>query len=130
MHTEPLAADDLHHLALLYLSVAYEADNDFDPAEHHTVLSLVQRWAPSLTAFEANGIVDVALKGLRSGLADAPEALARTLGATLSLRQRRRVLADLGLVARADGFLTVQEAQIIRRIRVALEAPSGDGGGA
>jgi uncharacterized tellurite resistance protein B-like protein len=126
MPPESLNADDLHHLVLLYLSVAYEADNEFDPAEHHTVLRLVQQWMPTVTAAEADSLVATALKALRSGMTEPPETLARMVGTVLTPKQRRRVLADLGLVARADGYLTVQEARIIRRDRAALEAPATD----
>jgi uncharacterized tellurite resistance protein B-like protein len=126
MPPESLNADDLHHLVLLYLSVAYEADNEFDPAEHHTVLRLVQQWMPTVTAAEADSLVATALKALRSGMTEPPETLARMVGTVLTPKQRRRVLADLGLVARADGYLTVQEARIIRRVRAALEAPATD----
>lgn len=121
--SEPLRTDDLHHLVLLYLSVAYAADNSFDPAEHQTVLQLVRNWMPSLSPAEADGVVDTALKALRGGMTEAPETLARTVGTLLNRKQRRRVLADLGLIARADGFLTVQEARMIRRVRAALDAP-------
>lgn len=117
----PLRTDDLHHLVLLYLSVAYAADNSFDPAEHHTVLKLVRQWMPCLSPGEADGIVDTALKALKGGMTEAPETLAQTVGTLLTPEQRRRVLADLGLVARADGFLTVQEARMIRRVRAALD---------
>lgn len=125
--SEPLRTADLHHLVLLYLAVAYEADNDFDPAEQQTVLSLVHQWMPSLSPDEANGVVNIALTALRSGMTETPETLARTVGTLLTPKQRRRVLADLGLIARADGFLSVSEAQMIRRVRAALDAPDADG---
>lgn len=120
MPSEILSADDLHHLVLLYLSVAYEADRHFDPAEHHTILRLVRRWMPTLTPAEADGIVDTALTALQSGMTAPPEMRTRAAAAILAPELRRRVLTDLGQVARADGILTVQEAQVIRRVRAAL----------
>lgn len=118
--TEPLATDDLHKLVLLYLSVAYDSDRNFDPAEHHMVLRLIRQWMPGLTPSEVDAIVDTALKAIRSGMTDDLETLAHAVGVGLSPRLRRRVLTDLGKIARADGFLSVQEASIIRRVRAVL----------
>lgn len=123
---EPISADDLHHLVLLYLSVAYEADHSFDPSEQHTILRLVRQWMPSLAPAEANGVVATALTALQSGMTGPPETLARAVGTGLTPALRRRVLADLGRVARADGFLTVQEARVIRRVRTALAIKDPD----
>ena len=127
---ELLSTDDLHHLVLLYLSVAYEADHHFDPAERHTILLLIHQWRPALAPAEANGIVDTALTALQSGMTAPPETLARAVAAMLAPELRRRVLTDLGQVARADGFLSVQEARIIRRVRTALESADTDNAGA
>lgn len=118
--TEPLATDDLHKLVLLYLSVAYDSDRNFDPAEHHMVLRLIRQWMPGLAPSEVDAIVDTALKAIRSGMTDDLETLAHAVGVGLSPRLRRRVLTDLGKIARADGFLSVQEASIIRRVRAVL----------
>lgn len=119
---EPLAADDLHNLVLLYLAVAYEADNNFDPAEHHTILRLLRRWMPGLPPADADAVLNTAFSALRSGMTLDLESLAQAVGAVLSARLRRRVLTDLGQIARADGFLSVQEASTIRRVRAALGA--------
>ena len=116
-----IAADDLHTLVLLYLSVAYESDRNFDPAEHHLVLHLLRRWMPGLTTAEAEAIVDTAFHAVRSGMSEEPEVLARTMGAVLPPKLRLRVLTDLGQIAQADGYLSVEEASTIRRIRTAFD---------
>ena len=117
---QALATDDLYLLVLLYLSVAYESDHDFDPAEHHAILGLLRRWMPDLAKSETGRIVDTAYNAVRSGMGPDLESLARSLGAKLSASRRRRVLTDLGQIARADGFLSVEEASIIRRVRASL----------
>ena len=117
---QSLAADDLHALVLLYLSVAYESDHNFDPAEQHAVLGLLRRWVPQQEQEETERLLDTAFQALRGGVKHDLEALAQRLGAVLSAPLRRRVLTDLGQIARADGFLSVEEASIIRRVRTAL----------
>jgi uncharacterized tellurite resistance protein B-like protein len=123
----PIAADDLHTLVLLYLSVAYESDRSFDPAEQHIVLRLLRWWMPDLTTSDAGAIVDTAHKAVRSGMSDPPDVLARTMGAVLSPQLRRRVLSDLGQIAQADGYLSVEEASTIRRIRTAFDMDEANG---
>lgn len=126
MPPDSLDAVDLNRLVLLYLAVAYEADDHFDPAEHQTVLRILRRWMPSLTVSEANSIVDTALKALRGGMTEDPETLARAIGTNLTPELRRTVLSNLGQVARADGYLSVNEARVIRRVRAALETVGVD----
>lgn len=127
MTPDSLSAVDLHRLVLLYLAVAYEADDHFDPAEHQTVLRILRRWMPEMTITEANGVVDTALKALQGGMTEDPETLARAVGTNLTPEMRRRVLSNLGQVARADGYLSVNEARVIRRVRAALETVGVDG---
>ncbi len=107
----------VHTLVLLYLAVAYGADEDFDPAERLTVVALVQRWFPYIETATAEGIVDTASAAARAH----PDlnVLAAELGEVLAPELRRRVLADLGVIARADGSLSVAEAEVIGRIRAA-----------
>lgn len=120
-----LAAADLHSLVLLYLSVAYESDQNFDPAEQNAVLGLLRQWMPNQTADEAEALVDTTFQAVRSGRKNDPALLARSLGAVLPPHLHRRVLTDLGQIARADGFLSVEEASVIRRVRAALGTVEG-----
>ncbi|MEM1041231.1 MAG: TerB family tellurite resistance protein [Bacteroidota bacterium] len=117
MPDSSLHPQHLHTLVLLHLSVAYGADDDFDPAERYVVVDLVQRWLPYLTVDTVESVVDTAFKAARSGMVGTPEALAAALGDALTPDLQRRVLADLGHVARADGSLSVSEADVISRIR-------------
>lgn len=121
MSAVPLSSLDLQRLVLLYLTVAYETDGNFDPAEHNTILRIVHRWVPAMSMDEVNSVVDAAFKTLDGGTTDSPETLARAVGTNLSPEMRRRVLSNLGQVARADGYLSISEARVIRRVRAALE---------
>ena len=107
----------LHHLVLLYLSVAYEADQHFDPLERQAVIQLASQWVPSLSPKRIEEVVDAAFSAARSGHAMEVDQLARELGTMLTPEQRRHVLTDLGQIARADGYLTAGEASTISRIR-------------
>lgn len=122
-----LSAVDLRRLVLLYLSVAYETDKNFVSTEHDTILRIVHRWVPSMTMDEIDGVVDAAHEAIRSGTAETPETLARAVGTNLSPAMRRRVLSNLGQVARADGYLSISEARVIRRVRAALETVGAQG---
>lgn len=109
--------DHLHRLILLYLSVAYETDHHFDPLERQAIIQLAAQWARGLEPERITEVVDTAFAVTRSGHADEVDALARKIGAELSPEQRRHVLADLGQIARADGYLSAGEASMISRIR-------------
>lgn len=107
----------LHHLVLLYLSVAYETDQHFDPLERQAVIQLAAQWVPSLSPEQIEEVVDAAFSAARSGHGVEVEELAGEVGHMLTPEQRRRVLTDLGQIARADGYLTTDEASTISRIR-------------
>jgi uncharacterized tellurite resistance protein B-like protein len=121
-----LSADDLQRLVLLYLSVAHDTDKNFVSTEHDTILRIVHRWVPSMTIDEINDVVDAAHEAIRNGTAETPETLARAVGTNLTPEMRRRVLSNLGQVARADGYLSLSEARVIRRVRAALETVGAD----
>lgn len=107
----------LHHLVLLYLSVAYETDHHFDPLERQAILQLATRWVPNLSPEKIEEVVDAAFTAARSGHGADIDTLAREVGTMLTPEQRLYVLADLGQIARADGYLTTDEASTISRIR-------------
>lgn len=107
----------LHNLVLLYLSVAYETDHHFDPLERQTVIQLAAQWVPSLSPDRIEEIVDAAFSAARSGYVADVDKLAGEVGAMLTPEQRRHVLTDLGQIARADGYLSADEANTISRIR-------------
>ncbi len=113
----PLHPRHLHTLVLLYLAVAYGADDDFAPAERYTIVELIQRWLPYMATDTVESMVDTAFAAASSGMVGTPESLAADLRDALTPDLQRRILTDLGHVARADGTLSVSEADVISRIR-------------
>ena len=120
----PLAPGQAHTLLLLYLSLAFAADSELDPGERDEVVRLFLRWVPTWTPAHADHAVDAAVAALRAGLAPPPEELAAALRSSLSRERRRRVLADLGRLACADGHVLISEADVIRRVRRAWDRPA------
>ncbi len=107
----------LHQLVLLYLYVAYRADDHFDTRERQAVIALARRWAPNVEPGKVTDIVDAAFTATRSGHQGTVDALAQDVGVALTREERVRVLGDLGMIARADGYLTTGEVSVISRIR-------------
>lgn len=107
----------LHRLVLLYLYVAYRADHHFDPREREAVIALARRWVPDEGAERIVEVVDAAFAITRSAGPKEVDALAQEVGLELTPDERLRVLADLGKIARADGYLSTGEAGVISRIR-------------
>lgn len=112
-----MTAVSLHRLVLLYLYVAYQADHHFDPRERQAVIDLATQWAPDVEPDEVAKVVDAAFKVSRSGGGTEMDTLAQEVGLELTPDERLHVLADLGKIARADGYLSTGEAGIISRIR-------------
>ena len=107
----------LHYLVLLYLAVAYETDHHLDPLERQTVIQLASQWTQGMDEQHIEEVVDAAYTASKSGHGADTETIAHTLGTILTPDQRRHVLTDLGQIARADGYLTTDEASVISRIR-------------
>lgn len=114
---ERLAQEHLHQLVLLHLALAYGTDHDLHPMERHAIVRLIHRWMPDADRSQVEGTVDAAFTAIRSAPPESPEALAEELAPVLSPQLRRRVLADLGRVAKADGWLSLREASLIARVR-------------
>ena len=111
----PILPEHLSQLLQLYMAVGYEDDPDLDPHERQTAVALLRRWMPGVDEAAAEAVVDTARTASRSGV--DVDALARDLRQALTPAARRRVVSDLGQIARADGHLSVREARAIQRIR-------------
>lgn len=112
-----MSSDHLYPLVLLYLAVAYEPDQTLDPRERQEAIRLAGQWVSGLEPERTHEVVDAAITATRSGHRPELETLARELGEALGPDHRRRVLTDLGQIARADGYLSTGEAGLISRIR-------------
>ena len=106
----------LHDIVLLYLSVL-DARDGSDPHERNLVGHLAHRWAPEADSAEVEAVVETAYLAARSGLDIDPEALAQDLCDQLPTGGCKRLLSDLGALARADGHLTQHEAETISLVR-------------
>lgn len=101
----------------LYLAVVDTTSRVHDPDERRVAIDLARRWAAD-DSEDIEAIVDTAYVAARSGL--DVERIAGDLRQALSSDDCKRLLADLGRIAQADGHLTVREAQAIGTIRAAL----------
>ena len=119
-----LSPDQEHRLTQvihLYLAVARAEDGDQDPHERQLAVLLSQQWVPRCDPSEIEAIVDTAYVAARAGFNEEFESIARELRDELSPSLCTRLLTDLGLMARADGHLTVEEARVIGAVRAAIE---------
>ncbi len=116
-----LSLEYLQQLVALYLALAYGTDHDLHPSEERAITQLARRWAPEADPDRVRIVVAAATAAARQGLDGAPEELARDLAGVLSPGLRRQVLADLGHLAKADGWLSLREATLIGRVRAIWE---------
>ena len=104
----------------LYLSVAHTEFGDHEPHEHHMTVELARQWAPECDREEIEAIVNAAYVANRAGTGQELETIAEDLCTELPVERCAQILRDLGLIARAEGHLSVQEAHVIRRVRAAF----------
>lgn len=113
----------VHDVVLLYLAVI-DAEARA-PQERQMAIDLARQWAPHQPAEDIEAIVDTAYAAARSGHAIELEALAASLGKQLPGSACKKLLSDLGLIARADGRLTQSEAEAIAIARPLLSDAEG-----
>ena len=107
----------LHDLALIYLTLAYETDEDLAAEEVNAITEKISEWIPDATASDVlsvvRGVLDAYVQGPeRRLLGDAIEAVAGAVPA----HQHEALLADLRYVALADGRLMAEEKAMIDRL--------------
>lgn len=108
----------LHDIAYLYLFLAAETDGSLAPAEVKLLLKRLQEKAPERSDEEVRAVAEKALTALReeperrsvSGIVESLKY------AALSDDQRRDLLNDLLLIARADGRIHENERAFLRAI--------------
>lgn len=115
-----VSRQQLPNIVLLYLSVAKADGSSLDAHEREMAVRLAQQWAPGVPTAEIEAVVDTARVAVRSGDDLDVGALADELYRDLPPGSGLRLLSDLGLIARADGHLTHDEATAIGRARSAL----------
>ena len=126
MTTHPtVSRQQLPNIVLLYLSVARAGEGGVDVHEREMAIRLAQQWAPLVPTAEIEALVDTARVAIRSGGELDVAALAEELYQDLPPGAGLRLLSDLGLIARADGHLTHDEAAAISRARSVLNRAVG-----
>ena len=121
MHIPKTATERLTQVVHLYLAVADTDSGDHEPHERQLAIDLMRRWEPQCDTEAIAAIVDTAYVAARSGY--EVERIVSDLRDTLSFEDRNRLIADLGRIARADGHLTLREAEVIGQIRAAFRSP-------
>lgn len=112
-----LDREHIHNLLLLYLAVAYGADQEFDESERRAIHRILQSWLPEASDDFVEGMVHAALDLYKHGDALSIEGIALGLRSVLPHSLRQQVLADLSGVARADGEQSADESLVIARVR-------------
>ena len=110
----------LHNVVSLYLSVLDAEVRGCAPRERQLAIDLTRKWVPEVSDAVIGATVDTASHAARSGHRLDAEAVAAELCAALPPAGRRRLVSDLGLLARADGHLTQREAEAIALARCLL----------
>lgn len=112
----------LHDLALLYLGLAHGADEDLDPSETLAIAAKLRVWQPDKDPALIDHVIREATLTYLNGanlqrLQEAVHVLKKALPENL----RRRILADLADIARADGEVVQTERLFINQIAAAWE---------
>ena len=112
-----LVTDRVHQFTLLFVSVLEPSPQPLRGAERERTIDRVRRWAPNLPADLIGLVVDTAHHATRSGMGPDSGTIASELAEMLEPEEARRLLADLGRIAQADGHLTPGAARAISEIR-------------
>lgn len=105
----------LHDLALVYLTLAYETDENLSRGEADVITQKIGEWMPDADDAEVNAVVRDVLSAYVQGLDQ--EAYARavaSVGRAIPDHQHGALLGDLIAIAHADGKLLETEVQMIR----------------
>ncbi len=116
-------APQLSKVIQLFIAVAQKDRDGYEPHERQATVQLSQQWAPGFDRSTIEAMVDTAYVAARSGFGKRTEDIAAELRAKLSAELRTRLIRDLGLIASADGHLTLDEARLIGSLRSALGHP-------
>ena len=109
-----------HDLALIFIALAYGADEDLSAEELATITDILQDWQQNLLADEAQDIVMEAVAVYLDD--DHDREVVRSievLSEQLSDEERQRALQDVVRIAEADGVLIDAEKYLITRLAAA-----------
>jgi uncharacterized tellurite resistance protein B-like protein len=107
----------LHDLAILYLGLAQDADDDLDPEETKEVAARLRRWQPDKDPALIDHVIrDVSLSYQEEANTQEVREAVRSLGETLSKERRQEIMGDLSEIARADGMVLQEEKNFVDHI--------------
>lgn len=114
----------LHHLALVYISLAHETDDDLSTREIDAITNKLCEWVPDACEDDMLTVVQEVLAAYVQGqdkrlFNESVEALK----GAVPEHQRPAILADLRYIADADGVLLDSERKMIERLSHAWEMP-------
>jgi hypothetical protein len=112
----------LESLAFLYLAFGHSTDGNLAPEEMRALAGKLQEWSPSSELGEIGELLRgtvLAYKDTSDKLGRARE-LTRALRGQLDAEQLGKVVADLEVIALADGFVTDEEQAFIDETRATL----------
>lgn len=107
----------LHHLALIYVSLAHETDDDLSTREIQAITDKLREWVPDAGENEILNVVTEVLSVYVQGqdkrlFSESVEALKTAV----PVHQRSALLADLRFIADADGVTLETEREMIERL--------------
>ena len=107
----------LHDLAVLYIAMAHQSDDDLSQTELDAIGRKLAEWLPAAIPGDVGAIVRDALRAYADGnVRDlVSEAVAR-LKVAVPPHQRTAIFADLEYIARADDVMLVEERAIIAEL--------------
>lgn len=119
--SDPLASTPQGHqsllgeLTLIYLTLAYETDQELDEAEMEAITARIGEWISDTDQRDVNDIVQRAMTTYvqeteQRVYAEAVDAVGRAVPE----RQQQALLADLRCVAEADGEICDAQRRVIR----------------
>ena len=107
----------LHDLALVYIAMAHQSDDDLSQAELNAIARKLAEWLPAAIPGDVNAIVGGALRTYAEGDVRTlvRDAVAR-LKVSVPPHQRTAIFSDLDYIARADDVVLVEEMAIIAEL--------------
>ncbi len=107
----------VHDLALVYLALAHQADDDLSQRELDAIVKKLAEWLPAALPADVVIIVSESLQAYARGLdASAITAAVGRIKRAVPLHQRAALIADLEYVAEADRIVLVEEKTIIAEL--------------
>jgi uncharacterized tellurite resistance protein B-like protein len=115
----------LHHLALVYLTLAHGGDKDLSDQEMGAVTSKLQEWVPDADGTEMLNVV----RDVMTAFAQGPDKRLfdesiEVLRHSVPSHQREALLSDLMYIAEADGVVLDEERRMIDRLSQTWHVPS------